>query len=258
MIKFFRNIRQKLVYDGNTGRPALPAGRYLKYAFGEIILVVIGILIALQINNWNSNRNEKLKYQKQLAKVVQNIKSDSLQLQHLKQSRLLARNIASSLMKELNDKNVAKPYKFINSFLALTGELKFVSNLDKQIENQFENYQNTEIHELLDDYQKLVEEIEFREFRHNEFSENLEAELWRNGFFRKVGSTYKNDEGINQYYSKFENHDLDEIGIYDDETLYALCLRAELGFSWLITEYDLLIQKGFKTSQIINKFIDKK
>ena len=60
MIKFFRNIRQKLVYDGNTGRPALPAGRYLKYAFGEIILVVIGILIALQINNWNSNRNEKL------------------------------------------------------------------------------------------------------------------------------------------------------------------------------------------------------
>ena len=251
MIKFFRKIRQNLLSEGKTGK-------YLKYAIGEIFLVVIGILIALGINNWNSNRNEKIKYQKQLAQVIQNIKSDSIQLQNLKQSRISARNIASSLMKELNDKNVEEHDKFFNSFLTLTGELKFVSNLDKQIKNQFENYQNAEIHELLDDYQKLVDGIEFREFRHNEFSENLETELWQNGFFRKVGTTYKDDEGNKQYYSKFKNLDLDEIGIYDDETLYALCLRAELGFSWLITEYDLLIQKGFKTSQIINKFIDNK
>jgi hypothetical protein len=250
MIKFFRHIRKQLLSENKTGK-------YLKYAIGEIILVVIGILIALGINNWNSERNEKLKYQKQLANVVQNIKSDSIQLRQLKQSRLLAKNIASSLMKELNYKNIKEPDKFINSFLILTGEMKFVSNLDKQIKNQFENYQNTEIHELLDDYQKIVGGIEFREFRHNEFSENLEAELWNNGFFRKVGTTYKNDEGIKQYYSNFKNLDLGEIGIYDDETLYALCLRAELGFSWLLTEYDLLIQKGSKTNQMINKFINK-
>jgi len=49
MIKFFRKIRQNLLSEGKTGT-------YLKYAVGEIILVVIGILIALGINNWNSNR----------------------------------------------------------------------------------------------------------------------------------------------------------------------------------------------------------
>jgi len=49
MIKFFRKIRQNLLSEGNTGK-------YLKYAIGEIVLVVIGILIALQINNWNENR----------------------------------------------------------------------------------------------------------------------------------------------------------------------------------------------------------
>lgn len=38
-------------------------GNYLKYAIGEIILVVIGILIALQINNWNENRkNDKIEH----------------------------------------------------------------------------------------------------------------------------------------------------------------------------------------------------
>ena len=48
MIKFFRKIRQNLISEGKTAR-------YIKYAIGEIVLVVIGILIALQINNWNTN-----------------------------------------------------------------------------------------------------------------------------------------------------------------------------------------------------------
>ncbi|WP_282043407.1 DUF6090 family protein [Winogradskyella flava] len=51
MIKFFRKIRQDLLSKGKTGK-------YLKYAIGEIILVVIGILIALGINNWNENRKQ--------------------------------------------------------------------------------------------------------------------------------------------------------------------------------------------------------
>ncbi|RNC92076.1 MAG: hypothetical protein ED555_02920 [Allomuricauda sp.] len=49
MIKFFRRIRQKLLEENRFSK-------YLLYALGEIILVVIGILIALQINNWNEKR----------------------------------------------------------------------------------------------------------------------------------------------------------------------------------------------------------
>ena len=56
MIKFFRKIRYNLMETGKTGKPAFAAGRYFKYAIGEIVLVVIGILIALQINNWNEVR----------------------------------------------------------------------------------------------------------------------------------------------------------------------------------------------------------
>ncbi len=56
MIKFFRKIRYDLMEKNKTGK-------YLKYAIGEIILVVTGILIALQINNLNEQRksNELLK-----------------------------------------------------------------------------------------------------------------------------------------------------------------------------------------------------
>ncbi|WP_250434351.1 DUF6090 family protein [Hanstruepera flava] len=53
MIKFFRKIRQQLLSEGKTSK-------YFKYALGEIVLVVIGILIALQINNWNENRKNRI------------------------------------------------------------------------------------------------------------------------------------------------------------------------------------------------------
>ena len=48
MIKFFRKVRQKLLKENRFNK-------YVLYAIGEIVLVVIGILIALQINNWNEN-----------------------------------------------------------------------------------------------------------------------------------------------------------------------------------------------------------
>lgn len=68
MLKFFRNIRRNLLTEGKTTK-------YFKYAIGEIILVVIGILIALQINNWN----EEKKYQKQLLIKVHSILGDMLE-----------------------------------------------------------------------------------------------------------------------------------------------------------------------------------
>ena len=76
MIKFFRKIRQNLLTDGKTGKPASQTGRYLKYAVGEIILVVIGILIALSINNWNENRKLKNQELKLLADIRSNLISN--------------------------------------------------------------------------------------------------------------------------------------------------------------------------------------
>ena len=73
MIKFFRKIRQNLLSDSKTGK-------YFKYAIGEIVLVVIGILIALQINNWNNDRIERKTETNILNEILVNLEKDIINL----------------------------------------------------------------------------------------------------------------------------------------------------------------------------------
>lgn len=75
MIKLFRNIRKNLLAEGKNSK-------YLKYAIGEIILVVIGILIALSINNWNEGRKEKHSMNMALLSLIEDLKQDTLQLNY--------------------------------------------------------------------------------------------------------------------------------------------------------------------------------
>ncbi|PHS62798.1 MAG: hypothetical protein COB12_10295 [Flavobacterium sp.] len=55
-------------------------GKYLKYAIGEIILVVIGILIALSINNWNENRKNSVLIKSYKNNLIENLSIDSLKI----------------------------------------------------------------------------------------------------------------------------------------------------------------------------------
>ena len=69
MIKFFRKIRQKMLTENKFSK-------YLLYAIGEIVLVVIGILIALQINNWNNDKEQRKLEAKYLNEIQNNLRAD--------------------------------------------------------------------------------------------------------------------------------------------------------------------------------------
>ena len=73
MIQFFRKIRQQLLSENRFTK-------YLLYAVGEIILVVIGILIALQINNWNIENKERSSEKYYLKQIQQDLIDDKQSL----------------------------------------------------------------------------------------------------------------------------------------------------------------------------------
>lgn len=76
MIKFFRRIRQSLLAEGKTVQ-------YLKYALGEIILVMAGILLALQVSNWNQERVARNKEKVLLAELNLEFKENKAQLENV-------------------------------------------------------------------------------------------------------------------------------------------------------------------------------
>ncbi len=69
MIKIFRKIRYDLMEKNKTGK-------YLKYAIGEITLILIGIILALQLNSWNDNRMVKAESQELLDRLVMDLEGD--------------------------------------------------------------------------------------------------------------------------------------------------------------------------------------
>lgn len=73
MIKFFRKIREDLLAEGKMKK-------YFKYALGEIILVVIGILIALQINNWNIKKHQQDNIKEYTKLLIQDLEEDILMI----------------------------------------------------------------------------------------------------------------------------------------------------------------------------------
>ena len=112
MIKFFRHIRQRLVIENRFSK-------YLLYAIGEIILVVIGILIALQINNWNEERKQDAIEIGYLKRLVNDLEKDKLLWQNThdtrkKQVQYIQNTIAINFNKRKDTIN----------FMKLAGDMK--------------------------------------------------------------------------------------------------------------------------------------
>lgn len=103
MIKFFRRIRQRLLSEKKITK-------YLIYAAGEIFLVVIGILIALQINNWNDHRIEGKKELAYLKRLQEDIQSDRV---FLDENRLFYNQVfaARSLVLQSVEEESDRPVK---------------------------------------------------------------------------------------------------------------------------------------------------
>ena len=101
MIKFFRKIRQNLIMENKTTK-------YFKYAIGEIILVVIGILIALSINNWNENSKSKTTEIYVLNEVISNLNEDAIILNDIIKQREITKVSVANMLNYLQKEIVSK------------------------------------------------------------------------------------------------------------------------------------------------------
>lgn len=164
MIKLFRSIRQKLIVEGKTIN-------YFKYAIGEIILVVIGILIALAINNWNQNRNNTTSANLHLKTVSQDIKEDLVQLNYMYKFTDTTLTYSKNLTRQFQtlDSIDDKTTMYI-LYLLLEKTTKPIKNGLETINNSGElAYVTQDIQDMLLNYYNILDNISAREEISNTF-----------------------------------------------------------------------------------------
>ncbi|RIA09208.1 hypothetical protein OE09_1037 [Flavobacteriaceae bacterium MAR_2010_72] len=160
MIKFFRKIRYDLMGNNKTSK-------YLKYAIGEIVLVVVGILIALSINNWNLARKHINAEKEFLQGIKTDLKKDKAYIDlviHIQKPKIDVFNLLNSKLPEFNHENqIAMDslfkiyftsqrtfYPISGSFQSAVSGNEINSYKDKVISSSLINLYNTTYERLID------------------------------------------------------------------------------------------------------------
>ena len=159
MIRLFRNIRQRLLSEKSYGI-------YILYASGEIILVVVGILFALQIDKWNENKNT----QKELTEIFEEIREDLIldttsisstlmerQMDFEAQSRVIQAiqediPFTDQIQSDLGRVMIRRPIALVSSGFNLLKESKLTSIEDRFFRSTLIKYYEQVVVEMKEEY----------------------------------------------------------------------------------------------------------
>ena len=192
MINFFRKIRQNFLVEGKTGK-------YLKYAIGEIILVVIGILIALSINNWNETRKEKVVLETIYETVMNDLKNDITQGKTILKKYALFQPYYTKFLNGTfteEDYNECKCGRMFNSFYDLYLNKRGFEMLQQTNNELIKNSDLTD--NILNFYNEYLINFELTEMSLNEFLHEQLKKLSENEWWSDYNSSI-DETGFRDY-----------------------------------------------------------
>jgi len=205
MIKFFRRIRKKLLDEGDLKK-------YLIYAIGEIFLVMVGILLALQVNNWNEDKKAELRGSSFLVELKKNIESDIAFLELEDSIRGMHEfNSEKALSKFYQAKNFQDLLEVDSLFTYELGDLKMSRTVYDEMLNTGSIYtlKNDILKKKIADYYTAIESIEYiikeidatsTELSDNHASRQLILISRSNGVFtNKIKDTWIGDPNHPEY-----------------------------------------------------------
>lgn len=190
MIKFFRKIRQQLIAENRVSK-------YLLYAIGEIVLVVIGILIALSINNWNERQKDLAQEQLILKQLRTEYQSNLAQLDEKVLMREEGSLAGRVLLDQIDNPQTVTAEVFYPELLKIVRDPTFdpIKN-DIVGSDKIRLIRNPELVSLLSNWSSEVYQVQELELEYKKFrteivlpciirlglARNMNNDLWKDGF----------------------------------------------------------------------------
>jgi len=259
MIKIFRNIRKNLIMENKTSK-------YFKYAIGEIVLVVIGILIALQINNWNENRKNSQYEQNYLQRILKDLHKDQTELEMHLNKDTLKLDAFTQMMRMIRTNSITSNQQaFLGALNSVQGANWFEGNdvvfSEMKFSGKLALITSEELRESIQNYYKHVEEVTKQEntyislqtsayYRLNDYTDNA--------FLREASMAPRWNSNTNAITYEDIIHFFDNLN--EDQKKEALkdftILKENILFSnkVRVTHYE----KGKATIKLINDYLEKK
>ncbi len=168
MFRIFNESRNEALASGRTGR-------YFRYVFGEVLLIVIGILIALQIDNWNNERQEEETLDSYLASIARNVNSDVTELRDLRERRsenLLNVVRLGQVLIKTGSYEAEELFFFVRSVEGSRRPLRLIPDTSgyDALKNSgvLDLLQGRDIEQLLSDYYNVIGNIQHLEAEYND------------------------------------------------------------------------------------------
>ncbi|MFT5889441.1 MAG: hypothetical protein ACI9BO_002268 [Zhongshania sp.] len=258
MIKFFRKIRQELLFGNKFSK-------YLIYAIGEIILVIIGILLALQINNRNSERIERNTFESNLKFVIEDLEQDKIDLLMLTKERQQVINKTDFILQAVKEEKVLTSYDiFINSEIMIWKSFDINNNgLERVLSSSlYEAIDFQPIRKNIRTYQLVYQRIEGLEKKLNESVEEMEIEMSKEGSILELyeyGNLINYGSEFDDTTKKeFENYVIDFNKSYtNNPPMLSLFQRGKLITKSIILTYDYFIEIGEDLQLEIESYLNK-
>ncbi len=251
MIKFFRKIRQNLVMENKTSK-------YFKYAVGEIFLVVIGILIALQINNWNESRKLQKEINTYLNQKLDNLKEDRARLIEIRKIRQdKAEKSTYVLNKGIQNVDVVSFTKIIYLIFIERYFITTIERSETSITKYYSGKNEAIINKLELHYVNKIAEMKQEENRLNTFSENAEFILWTQGFIvdnRETFTSLINEIDLSKFKGEIPKIISNESN--GQKALEGILRRNELANPSLVVKLDYLLEINQQLIDAIDEYLN--
>lgn len=228
------------------------------YAIGEIILVVIGILIALYINNLNTEKQDSISLNGYLNNIAENIESDQVNLQQISTFRDSSIIASKYFMTMIQQESKAQYSTYFSKYFKFNPWLDetFQSNQSgfEALKNSgyLNRIQQTDLETELYTYYSLVEKIKNEEQSLNNFMEEMEYDMYKNNIVQKtkpiIKKLFQNTESTT---------DLDELKHVLNYPAFVGSHSRNAGTSYMNELYSKLSENAVNLQQEIKKITKK-